>query len=126
MQGVPAIYMGRIVEKEHFRTFIYAPDGSSKLVESWDEYERHMETGVWFATVEDAKSSVKPKRVRKEVKKDEPIELAVSADVPMVEVIESCVEVVDDEPLIEEEMIPVEPEVVDVKKNDDFLPKGKK
>jgi hypothetical protein len=70
MDGVPAIYLGRIVSKEHFRTFIYATDGSQKLVNSWDEFEKHMESGLWFATKEDAVTRIpveKPKRVRKPV-----------------------------------------------------------
>jgi hypothetical protein len=50
MEGAPAKYLGRIVSKENFRVFIYAPDGSQKLVNSWAEYEKHMETGLWFAS----------------------------------------------------------------------------
>ena len=71
MDGVPANYLGRLVSKNNFRTYIYAPNGSQKLVESWDAYEQHMETGLWFATKEDATASVviieppKPKRERK-------------------------------------------------------------
>ena len=67
MKGVPAIYLGQIVDKAHFRTFIYGADGAKKLVESWDDYEKHMESGIWFSTQEDAKARVpveKPKRVR--------------------------------------------------------------
>ena len=71
MQGSPAIYLGRIVDKNHFRAFIYSSDGSQKLVESWDEYERHMELGTWFALKEDAMTRIdveKPKREKKEPK----------------------------------------------------------
>lgn len=112
MKGVPAIYLGQIVDKKHFRTFIYSMDGSKKLVESWDEYERHMETGLWFAMQEDAKSRIpvaKPKRVR-------------NKPVPVMTL------ELKEEPLIEEELIPVAPETatVDVKKDDDFLPKARK
>lgn len=67
MKGVPAIYLGQIVDKKYFRTFVYSMDGSKKLVESWDEYEQHMESGLWFSTQEDAKARVpveKQKRVR--------------------------------------------------------------
>ncbi len=67
MKGVPAIYLGQIVDKQHFRTFVYAMNGDKKLVESWDEYEQHMESGLWFSTQEDAKNRVpveKPKRTR--------------------------------------------------------------
>lgn len=76
MKGVPAIYLGQIVNKQHFRTFIYAVGGDKKLVESWDEYEKHMESGLWFSTLEDALSRVpveKPKRVR-----NKPVPLPVS------------------------------------------------
>lgn len=50
MEGTPAIYLGRIVEKKNFRAFIYNADGQKRLVESWEEFEANMESGVWFAT----------------------------------------------------------------------------
>ena len=90
MEGTPAIYLGRIVSKKYFRTFVYAPDGSKKLVESWDDYEKHMESGLWFSTKEDATTRVpvaKPKRVRKPVPvmtlelKEEPFVEDVPAEV---------------------------------------------
>ena len=65
MKGAPAVYLGKIVDKNHFRVFVYAVDGSQKLVESWDDFEHCMESGLWFATKEDASSRVpveKPKR----------------------------------------------------------------
>jgi len=49
MEGTPAIYLGKLVSKAGFRTFIYAADGSQKLVKSWDEFEAHMGLGTWFA-----------------------------------------------------------------------------
>jgi hypothetical protein len=61
MKGVPAMYLGRIVSKDNFRTFIYATDSKQQLVESWDEYEASMQTGLWFATKEDALASVAKK-----------------------------------------------------------------
>jgi hypothetical protein len=54
MEGMPAIYNGKIVSKNHFRTFIYSPEGSQKLVESWDEYEKCMESGLWLSSQEEA------------------------------------------------------------------------
>ncbi len=77
MEGTPAIYKGRVVSKHHFRVFIYAPNGGQKLVESWDEFEQCMQSGLWFATKEDAFASCvavgeehpksnRPKRVKKE------------------------------------------------------------
>lgn len=76
MDGVPAVYLGRIVSKENFRTFVYATDGSKKLVESWAEYERHMESGVWFSMKEDAMARIpveKPKRSRPQEPKKEDV-----------------------------------------------------
>jgi len=81
MEGIPANYLGRIVSKLNFRAFIYAQDGSQKLVNSWDEFEQHMETGLWFAckediikkeeTIEETQvSQKKNKKVSKEVKDD--------------------------------------------------------
>lgn len=58
MEGTPAIYLGRLVSKENFRAFIYAPDGNQRLVESWAAFEANMQSGVWFATPEDAKASI--------------------------------------------------------------------
>lgn len=52
MKGAPAIYFGKIISKEHFRAYVYGSDGSRKLVNSWDEYQKHMETGLWFAVKE--------------------------------------------------------------------------
>jgi len=57
MDGVPAIYLGRIVSKENFRAFIYSPNQQEKLVNSWDEYEREIATGLWFADKADAISA---------------------------------------------------------------------
>jgi len=61
MEGTPAIYLGRIVEKKNFRAFIYGANGQKRLAESWEEFEANMESGVWFATLEgalEAKSGV--------------------------------------------------------------------
>lgn len=55
MEDSPAIYNGRIVSKGSFRTFIYAPCGKKKLVESWDQFQKHMETGVWFSSFDKIK-----------------------------------------------------------------------
>jgi hypothetical protein len=48
MNETQAKYLGRIIDKRHFRAFVHAADGNKKLVESWNEFERHMATGVWF------------------------------------------------------------------------------
>ncbi len=83
MQGAPAIYLGRIVQKEHFRVFIYNADGTKKLVKSWDDYEHHMSLGIWFATRKDVPEIVplvneekgqgakKPKEFKKQHSKED-------------------------------------------------------
>jgi len=58
MKEAPAIYLGKIIDKKNFRTFIYGPNGEKKLVESWDEFESSMQSGIWFATVEDALKTI--------------------------------------------------------------------
>jgi len=55
MQGTQVVYLGRSIAKESFRAFIYGADGSKRLVNSWDEFERFMASGVWFASAEEAK-----------------------------------------------------------------------
>ncbi len=54
MKGTNAIYLGRIVDKTHFRAFIYGENDARRLVESWEEFEANMQSGVWFATIEEA------------------------------------------------------------------------
>lgn len=57
MKGSPAVYLGRIVDKKHFRAFIHGTNGEKRLIESWDAFEAAMQSGVWFPTVEDAQAS---------------------------------------------------------------------
>ena len=49
MQKETVVYDGRIVPKEGFRVFIYSFDNQTKLVESWDEYQEHISSGIWYA-----------------------------------------------------------------------------
>ncbi len=82
MDGVPAIYKGKLVSKENFRVYVYSTDGTKKLVESWNEFESHMETGIWFARrkdaflskVEEEKTRARTKRVKKNAVDKEPLE----------------------------------------------------
>lgn len=45
------MYNGRLVDKEHFRAFVYSID-EQRLAKSYDEYVRHIQTGVWFDSPE--------------------------------------------------------------------------
>jgi hypothetical protein len=69
MDGIPAQYMGRVISKEHFRAYIYKADGSQKLVNSWYEFEKNIETGVWFVSKEEALASLNVKDAPEKQKK---------------------------------------------------------
>lgn len=107
MEGKPALYKGRIVSKENFRAWVYMPNGNRRLVESWDEFEATMQTGVWFATLEDAKASVieavseKPK-TKARASKPKKIEPEAEEEIAV-------------EPCVDESVFEVK---------DDFLPRG--
>jgi hypothetical protein len=115
MQGVPATYLGRIVDKEHFRAFIFNANGNKRLVKSWDEYESCMATGVWFPTLDDAIGVKKeePKQKRKpKAQKPEPLKVEA-------EEVEEVHDLQDDG--LEDDGM-----VYEVKPEDDFLPNGNK
>lgn len=43
-------YCGRKVPKENFRAFVYSLNDEQMLVNSWDEYEKAISSGIWFPT----------------------------------------------------------------------------
>ena len=98
MKEAPAVYKGRIVEKKNFRTKIYGQNGSKKIVESWEEFEREMASGVWFATLDEAGDTPVKIEKKKPVKKAKEKQIVVDT---------------------KEE----EPEVLAFEVTDDFLPK---
>lgn len=53
MQEEMVMYDNRIVPKANFRVFIYNTKNEQKLVESWDEYQAEISSGLWFAKKED-------------------------------------------------------------------------
>ena len=66
--GERVIYNGRPVAKEDFRTFIYGLNKEKKLVNTWDEFETHISSGLWFARAEDviSKPITKARQKKKE------------------------------------------------------------
>jgi len=62
MMGECVQYKGRQVSRDGFRVFVYGVDERIKLVNSWDEFQAHMSTGLWFASKEDV-SPIKDKVV---------------------------------------------------------------
>lgn len=71
MHGLPAVYRGRLVEKDTFRVFIYNTNLEKKLIESWDVFVAHMETGLWFST---SKAAREAKKCAEELQKEEVLE----------------------------------------------------
>lgn len=61
-QRKQVFYNGIWIEKELFRTFVYNQKGQ-KLVNSWDEYQDALASGLWFETQECKPEEIKqPKK----------------------------------------------------------------
>jgi len=63
------VYNGRHINREFFRVFIYSLDGQKKLVNSYDEFERDISSGIWFESLEMVEEKKAAKPVRKLVRK---------------------------------------------------------
>jgi hypothetical protein len=68
------LYNGRTVPKDGFRVFIYGLNDTEKLVNSWDEFQQEVSSGLWFPTKESVgkKSAIKVSsidNVKKDVRK---------------------------------------------------------
>jgi hypothetical protein len=49
------MYLGRWVSRKNFRAYVYSTDEKTKLVNSYDEFDKSLESGEWFASKELAK-----------------------------------------------------------------------
>jgi hypothetical protein len=67
MQGESVLYNGRLVPKENFRVYIFSLSGEKKLVNSWDEYQSHMECGLWFSTEKDMLTAQELEKISQEI-----------------------------------------------------------
>ena len=56
-------YLGKWVNKENFRAFVYNLKGEQKLADSYKEFESLTNSGIWFSSKPDAS----PKRKHKDV-----------------------------------------------------------
>lgn len=54
-------YLGRWVNKEHFRAFVYNEKGEQQLAKSYEHFESLIGSGVWFAEPVDASHKRKHK-----------------------------------------------------------------
>lgn len=64
-------YLGRWVDRKHFRAFVYN-QSEQKLANSYDEYQELVASGLWFSTKEDAlKVEVCSSEVKVELKPSE-------------------------------------------------------
>lgn len=67
MQKTDQVYYdGRWVSKENFRVFVYNEAGMQKLVNSYDEYEKALATGIWYAQKDKIDRRVKRERKPKD------------------------------------------------------------
>jgi hypothetical protein len=55
-------YLGKWVNKDHFRAFVYNDKGEKQLAKSYQHFEQMIGSGVWFAEPVDAS----PKRKQKD------------------------------------------------------------
>lgn len=66
------MYLGRMVNKLHFRAFVYSNEGE-KVAEGYDDFMDLINSGIWFSTKEElAVSNAKPKRKNSKKDKVEP------------------------------------------------------
>lgn len=115
MKGLTAIYQGKVVQKAHFRAYVYSPDGSQHLVESWDEFEKKMESGIWFATKQQAHDAFAVEPIAEEKTKK-----PYKARVTTLELKEAVIPVG-----IKEPVGMFQNQMTDKVKQDDFLPTTK-
>lgn len=54
-------YLGRWVNKEHFRAFVYDEKGEQKLANSYKEFESLTSSGIWFESKPEASQKRKQK-----------------------------------------------------------------
>lgn len=64
------IYQGRMIPRKGFRAFIYHKDGQTKLMNSWDEFERYIDNNDWFASREDIPKE-EPKAMNESISEEE-------------------------------------------------------
>lgn len=57
------LYLGRWVDSENFRAFVYNVEGK-KLAQSYKEYEDLIASGIWFATKDDVPTFVIKRKKR--------------------------------------------------------------
>lgn len=55
-------YLGKWVNKNHFRAFVYNQNHEEKLADSYDEFEALISSGIWFATKELASEASKERK----------------------------------------------------------------
>lgn len=70
MNKETVVYQGRVIDKKNFRMFLYGANNEKKLVNSWDEYQEAIQSGVWHSMPSKVlKNDVQPKKRKKRVKK---------------------------------------------------------
>lgn len=52
------MYLGRWVDKDLFRAFVYNIDGDKKLANSYYEFESLISSGIWFDSIQNISKEV--------------------------------------------------------------------
>jgi hypothetical protein len=59
MEEEMVVYDGRSVPVQGFRAFVYGPNSTQKLANSWDEYQALISSGIWYSKKSDVKEILK-------------------------------------------------------------------
>jgi hypothetical protein len=62
MKGETVLYDNRVVPKEGFRAFVYGMEGKIKLVNSWQEFQDSVSSGLWFSSKDKVPEKAKHKK----------------------------------------------------------------
>ena len=59
-------YLGRWVNKDQFRAYVYNSKGDQKLANSYNEFQEDIASGLWFASKPEGLSEVPVSKERKQ------------------------------------------------------------
>ena len=56
------MYLGRVVPKAGFRAFVYGLENKSMLVNSYEEFEKAITSGIWWPSKDHILEKTRPKK----------------------------------------------------------------
>lgn len=63
------VYLGKVVSTKNFRVFVYGYGDEQRLCDNWEEYQKAIGSGIWFA--EKPKKEEKVEEKKRVVSKEE-------------------------------------------------------